>query len=69
MPPGIYEVKDIMRIMRISRNTAYKLIQQEGIPYMRVGGHYKIPAERFHQWLDSQFAHVQDAPNRAIIQV
>ena len=39
------------------------------ITYMRVGGHYKIPAERFHQWLDSQFAHVQDAPNRAIIQV
>jgi len=69
MPPGIYEVKDIMRIMRISRNTAYKLIQQEGIPYMRVGGHYKIPAERFHQWLDSQFAHLQVAPKCATTRV
>ena len=45
MPPNIYEVKDIMQIMRISRNTAYKLIQQEGVPYMRVGGRYKIPVE------------------------
>jgi len=69
MPPGIYEVKDIMRIMHISRNTAYKLLREEGIPHMRVGGHYKIPAERFHQWMDSQFVHLQDAPDCAIIQV
>ena len=60
MPPSIYEVKDIMRIMRISRNTAYKLIKQEGIPHIYIGGHYKIPAERFNQWLNSQFAHLHD---------
>ena len=69
MSPGIYEVKDIMRIMRISRNTAYKLIQQEGVPYMRVGGRYKIPAERFHQWLNAQFAHLHDTANDATMQM
>jgi excisionase family DNA binding protein len=67
MPLGIYEVKDIMRIMHISRNTAYKLLRQEDIPHMRVGGHYKIPAERFHQWLDLQFARLNDVPNCAIM--
>jgi excisionase family DNA binding protein len=69
MSPGIYEVKDIMRIMHISRNTAYKLLRQEGIPQMRVGGHYKIPAERFHQWLDSQFAHLQSEPDYGTMQM
>ena len=60
MDQAIYEVKDIMRIMRISRNTAYKLIKQGGIPHIHIGGHYKIPAERFHQWLNSQFAHLHN---------
>ena len=54
MSHGIYEVKDIMQIMKVSRNTAYKLLKHEGVPHMRVGGHYKIPAERFHEWLSSQ---------------
>ena len=68
MPPGIYEVKDIMKIMRVSRNTAYKLLREEGIPHMRVGGHYKIPAERFQQWLNSQFAHLQSTADNATMQ-
>ena len=68
MPSGIYEVKDIMRIMRISRNTAYKLLHEEGIPHMRIGGHYKIPAESFHQWLNSQFTHLQSASDCDIMQ-
>jgi len=69
MPPNIYEIKDIMQIMHISRNTAYKLIQQEGVPYMRVGGRYKIPAERFHEWLSGQIAHLQNESDCDIIQV
>jgi len=69
MPPNIYEVKDIMQIMRISRNTAYKLIQQEGVPYIRIGGRYKIPAERFHKWLSEQFVHLQNESSCDIIQV
>ena len=67
--PQVYEVKDIMKIMRISRNTAYKLIQQEGVPYMRIGGRYKIPAERFHEWLSSQFSHLQNDPDCGIMQM
>ena len=69
MLSSIYEVKDIMRIMRISRNTAYKLLREEGIPHMRIGGHYKIPAESFHRWLNSQFAHLHSASDCGIIQM
>jgi len=69
MPPSVYEIKDIMQIMRVSRNTAYKLIQQEGVPYMRVGGRYKIPAERFHEWLSRQFAHLQSDPDCGTMQM
>jgi len=60
MDQAIYDVKDIMRIMRISRNTAYKLIKQADIPYVQIGGHYKIPADRFQEWLSTQFAHLHD---------
>ena len=66
--PKIYEVKDIMRIMCISRNTAYKLIRQGGIPYIRMGGRYKIPADRFHEWFAKQFAHLQSDAGSATIQ-
>ena len=47
----IYEIKDIMQIMKISRNTAYKLIRQELIPHIRVGNRYKIPAAAFKKWI------------------
>ena len=69
MHPGVYEVKDIMQIMRISRNMAYKLIQQEGVPYMRVGGRYKIPVERFYEWLSGRIAHLQNESDCDIMQV
>lgn len=65
MPSNIYEVKDIMHILHISRNTAYKLIQQDGVPYMRVGGRYKIPADKFNEWLSTQFAHLPSATDNA----
>jgi len=60
MNQSIYEIKDIMTIMRISRNTAYKLLRQGDIPHMRIGGHYKIPADKFNEWLNSRFAHLHN---------
>ena len=46
----IYDIKDIMQIMKISRNTAYRLIKKEAIPHIRIGNRYKIPVERFNNW-------------------
>ena len=48
----IYNIKDIMDIMNIGKNSAYKLIQSGEIPYKLIGNRYKIPAVAFHNWLN-----------------
>ena len=50
----IYDIKDIMSVMNISRNTAYKLMRQVAIPHIRIGNRYKIPAHAFHSWLKNR---------------
>ena len=50
----IYNIKDIMQILDIGRNSAYKLIQSGEIPYRRIGKNYKIPAAAFHSWLNDK---------------
>ena len=48
----IYNIKDIMQIMGIGKNSAYKLVQSGEIPYKLIGNRYKIPAIAFHNWLN-----------------
>ena len=48
----IYNIKDIMQIMGIGKNSAYKLVQSGEIPYKLIGNRYKIPAVAFHNWLN-----------------
>ena len=48
----VYNIKDIMQILDIGRNSAYKLIQSGEIPYRRIGKNYIIPAVAFHNWLN-----------------
>lgn len=41
--PDILSIKDIMQILRIGKNSAYKLIQSGVIHAHRIGRNYKIP--------------------------
>lgn len=54
MNSRIYTVKDIQSILKISKNTAYTLIQSGAFPVLRIGRTYRIPAEGFDAWLKQQ---------------
>ncbi len=47
----VYTVQEIMRILGISKNTAYKFVQ-ESPPFkvLRVGNTYRIHKKSFDEW-------------------
>jgi len=49
-----YCVSDIQRILRIGRNSAYKLITANDFPSIQVGKRIIVPIDRFNNWVDNQ---------------
>ena len=49
-----YTVSEIRRILRIGRNSAYKLVSCEDFPTIHVGNRIIIPADHFHSWINKQ---------------
>ena len=48
----VYEVKDIQRLLGVSRSLAYENLRMKIIPCLRLGRRYVIPKAAFHRWLD-----------------
>lgn len=44
MDVGVYTVAEIAQILKISEKTAYKLIRDQELPYIRVRGQIRIAA-------------------------
>jgi len=44
MDVGVYTIAEIARILKISEKTAYKLIRDQELPYIRVRGQIRITA-------------------------
>lgn len=49
--PEILKVNDLMKILRIGRNTAYDLIKQEGFPLMKIKSDFRIPKRQLIEWI------------------
>jgi excisionase family DNA binding protein len=49
-----YKVSDIETILQLSRTKAYELVNQNLFPVLRIGKAIRIPAEPFHNWMESQ---------------
>lgn len=45
-----YTIKDIMDILGVSRNTAYKIANIDGMPTLRLGRTIRIEKEGFDKW-------------------
>lgn len=50
MEKQYYTVEELMEILSIGRNTAYKLIQTKGFPVLKIGKSYRISIEGFQKW-------------------
>jgi hypothetical protein len=51
-----YNVTDLQRLLRIGRNSAYKLTASKNFPSIYVGNRIIIPADRFGKWIDEQIS-------------
>ncbi|MDO4322784.1 MAG: helix-turn-helix domain-containing protein [Lachnospiraceae bacterium] len=47
----VLDIKDLCAILRIGRKTAYRLLQNGEISYLKIGRKYKIPKESVIQYL------------------
>jgi len=63
----IFDVSDIMQIMKISRNTVYQLLKYERLPFIKIGNRYKIPAKAFRTWLESRKTQLIEETEYSII--
>lgn len=52
--PLVYTRQEAADLAHVSLPTLDKWIRFNGLPVIRVGRFYRIPAERFRQWLDDQ---------------
>jgi excisionase family DNA binding protein len=46
----VYLVEDIIKILGISRNTAYNFIKDAPFPVLKIKSTYRIPKEAFDRW-------------------
>lgn len=49
-----YSVSDLVRVLSISRPTAYQLVHQDGFPVVRVGNRILVPKQGLEDWLAEQ---------------
>ena len=46
-----YTIEEVMDLLRISRNTAYRLAHKNGVPTIKIGKKILFDKELFHRWL------------------
>jgi len=51
MNAGVYTVAEMARILKVSEKTAYRLIQEQEIPHIRVRGQIRITAMALDTYL------------------
>lgn len=49
--PLVYTVRDVMPLLRLSRNSVHKLLQSGELRSVRFGRKWLIPAEALHAFL------------------
>ena len=51
---AVYTVKDLMELLKVGRNTAYKIVQDADFPVLHAGKNIRIPKKGFDEWLTRQ---------------
>lgn len=64
--PRAFSVKEAQHLLGVSAPTMYKMVKQIPPPFrvVKVGTHYRIPAQSFLEWLNSDASeHADDTPS------
>lgn len=54
--PLVMTPMDVAAVLKISRNTAYELVHRDSFPSLKIGKQYRIPRDKFINWLDGATA-------------
>ena len=49
--PLVLDMKEIQKILGISRTTAYKLVHTDGFPAFRSGSNIKVSKQALFEWM------------------
>lgn len=51
--PLVLDMKDMQKVLGISRTTAYQLVHEDGFPAFRSGNRIKISKEALFKWMEN----------------
>lgn len=52
--PLMLSVREIAKVLGISKTSAYELVRRKGFPVLKIGSRLVVPKENFISWIESQ---------------
>jgi excisionase family DNA binding protein len=56
-------IAEVSQTLRLKPQTLYKMIKEGEIPAVRVGSQWRIPEEKFQEWINQKLAPRQEDNN------
>lgn len=53
---NLLTVKEVAALLRVSAQTLYKMLEQGGIPAVKVGSQWRFEQDKVRAWLEAQRA-------------
>jgi len=54
--PLLLKVKDVQKVLCVSKNVAYELVNSKNFPSVRIGRSFRVPREALKTWIETQAA-------------
>jgi len=52
--PLMLSVREIAKVLGISKTSAYELVRIKGFPVLKIGSRLVVPKEKFISWIETQ---------------
>ncbi len=50
--PLMLSVREIAKVLGISKTSAYELVRTKGFPVLKIGSRLVVPKEKFREWVE-----------------
>jgi excisionase family DNA binding protein len=50
----LLSVEELAHTLQVTTGTVYRLVREDGLPGVRVGGQWRFRRDEFERWLDSR---------------
>jgi excisionase family DNA binding protein len=50
----LLSVEELAHMLQVTTGTVYRLVREDGLPGVRVGGQWRFRRDEFERWLDSR---------------